>query len=401
MVHITDLVPAGVVTGDNLTTLLEHARDNAYAIPAVNCTSSSSANAVLEAAAKCNSPVMIQVSNGGGAFLAGKSVKCADSAAVGSIALAYHVRAVAKYYGVPVVLHSDHCAKKLLPWFDAMLAADKEYFEKFGEPLFSSHMLDLSEESDEENIAICVEYHKKMAPMKIWLEMEIGITGGEEDGVNNEDIDPEKLYTTPEQVYSVYEALSKIGPMFSIAAAFGNVHGVYKPGNVTLSPEKLLAHQEYTKAKINSPLSRPIFLVMHGGSGSTDEEIETAVKNGVIKMNIDTDTQWSYWDGMRKFEKEKRAYLQAQIGNPDGAEKPNKKYYDPRVWIRKAEESMCARVALSMEKLGSKGTYPKSSEPGKNQVGEKVSAPAPAVLVTVGAIIGAVASSLLMVAAKK
>jgi fructose-bisphosphate aldolase class II len=364
---LNEVVPPGVVTGDNLLKLLEHARDNAYAIPAVNCTSSSSANACLEAAAKNNSPVMIQVSNGGGAFLVGKSVKDPNAAAAGSVALAYHVRAVAKYYGIPVVLHSDHCAKKLLPWFDGMLKANEEYFEKFGEPLFSSHMLDLSEEPDEENIAICVEYFKRMTPMKIWLEMEIGITGGEEDGVNNEDVDPSKLYTTPEQVYSVYEALSKVGPMFSVAAAFGNVHGVYKPGNVTLSPEKLLNHQEYTKEKINSPLSRPLFLVMHGGSGSTDEEINAAVKNGVIKMNIDTDTQWAYWDGLRIFENEKRAYLQAQIGNPDGAENPNKKFYDPRVWIRKAEESMVARVGLSMEKLGSKGTYPKSSEPGAQQ----------------------------------
>jgi len=367
MVEIKDIVPPGVVTGDNLLKLLEHARDNGYAIPAVNCTSSSTANACLEAAAKNNSPIMIQVSNGGGAFLVGKSVKDPNAAAAGSVALAYHVRAVAKYYGVPVVLHSDHCAKKLLPWFDGMLKADKEYYDKFGEPLFSSHMLDLSEEPDEENIAICVEYFKKMEPMKIWLEMEIGITGGEEDGVNNEDVDPEKLYTTPEQVYSVYEALSKIGPMFSIAAAFGNVHGVYKPGNVTLSPEKLLTHQVYTKEKISSPLERPIFLVMHGGSGSTDEEINTAVKNGVIKMNIDTDTQWAYWDGLRAFESESHDYLQGQIGNPKGADKPNKKFYDPRVWIRKAEESMCARVGVSMEKLGSKGTYPKSDEPGSSQ----------------------------------
>ena len=310
---------------------------------------------------------MIQVSNGGGQFLAGKSVKDPNAAAAGSVALAYHVRAMAKYYGVPVVLHSDHCAKKLLPWFDGMLEADKEYFEKCGEPLFSSHMLDLSEEPDEENIAICVKYFKEMTPMKIWLEMEIGITGGEEDGVNNEDVDPEKLYTTPEQVYSVYQALSEIGPMFSIAAAFGNVHGVYKPGNVKLSPEKLLTHQEYTKEKISSDLDRPIFLVMHGGSGSTDEEIKEAVVNGVIKMNIDTDTQWSYWDGLRAFEAGKHDYLQGQIGNPDGEEKPNKKFYDPRVWIRKAEESMIARVGVSMEKLGSKGTYEKSTEPGSQQ----------------------------------
>lgn len=398
---ITDIVPPGVVTGDDLHRLLEHARDNGYAIPAVNCTSSSSANACLEAAAKNNSPVMIQVSNGGGAFMVGKSIKASDAAAAGSIALAYHVRAVAKYYGVPVVLHSDHCAKKLLPWFDGMLAADREYFDKFGEPLFSSHMLDLSEEPDEENIAICVEYFKKMAPMKIWLEMEIGITGGEEDGVNNEDIDPEKLYTTPEQVYSVYSALSTIGPMFSIAAAFGNVHGVYKPGNVTLSPEKLLTHQEYTKEKIGSPLARPIFLVMHGGSGSTDSEIDTAVKNGVIKMNIDTDTQWSYWDGLRGFESSKRAYLQGQIGNPDGAEKPNKKYYDPRVWIRKAEESMCARVGVSMEKLGSKGTYPRSNEAGTNQVGEKVKTISPQLLIGGGIVMGAAVSMAMNALIKK
>jgi len=368
MTAITDIVPPGVVTGDNLLKLLEHARDNGYAIPAVNCTSSSTANCCLEAAAKNNSPIMIQVSNGGGKFLAGKSVSDPNAAAAGSVALAYHVRAVAKYYGVPVVLHSDHCAKKLLPWFDGMLEADKEYFEKFGEPLFSSHMLDLSEEPDEENIAICEKYFEQMAPMKIWLEMEIGITGGEEDGVNNEDVDPEKLYTTPEQVYAVYEALSKIGPMFSIAAAFGNVHGVYKPGNVKLSPEKLLTHQEYTKEKIGSDLARPIFLVMHGGSGSTDDEIKLAVENGVIKMNIDTDTQWAYWDGLRQFESSKHDYLQGQIGNPDGDDKPNKKYYDPRVWIRKAEESMCARVGLSMEKLGSTGKYTKSTEPGSQQV---------------------------------
>lgn len=398
---ITDIVPPGVVTGDNLLKLLEHARDNGYAIPAVNCTSSSSANACLEAAAKNNSPVMIQVSNGGGAFMVGKTIKSSDAAAAGSVALAYHVRAVAKYYGVPVVLHSDHCAKKLLPWFDGMLDADRDYFDKFGEPLFSSHMLDLSEEPDEENIAICVEYFKKMMPMKIWLEMEIGITGGEEDGVNNEDIDPEKLYTTPEQVYSVYEALSTIGPMFSIAAAFGNVHGVYKPGNVSLSPEKLLTHQEYTKEKIDSPLARPIFLVMHGGSGSTDQEIGTAVKNGVIKMNIDTDTQWSYWDGLRAFESSNRAYLQGQIGNPDGPEKPNKKYYDPRVWIRKAEESMCARIGVSMEKLGSKGTYPRSTEAGTNQVGEKVKGIPSHVLLAGGIVMGVVASMAMNVLIKK
>lgn len=234
---------------------------------------------------------MIQASNGGGAFFAGKGLKDPNASAIGSVALAMHVRSVAKYYGIPVVLHSDHCAKKLLPWFDGMLEADEAFFAKYGEPLFSSHMLDLSEEPDEENIAICAQYFKRMVKMKIWLEMEIGITGGEEDGVNNEDVDPEKLYTTPQQVYAVHEALSKIGSNFSIAAAFGNVHGVYKPGNVKLSPEKLGQHQAYTKKMLNSESDKPLFLVMHGGSGSTDAEIKTAVTNGVVKMNIDTDTQ--------------------------------------------------------------------------------------------------------------
>jgi fructose-bisphosphate aldolase class II len=344
---------------------------------------------------------MIQVSNGGGKFMVGKSVTDPGGAAAGSVALAYHVRAVAKYYGIPVVLHSDHCAKKLLPWFDGMLAANKEYYEKFGEPLFSSHMLDLSEEPDDENIAICVKYFKEMAPMKIWLEMEIGITGGEEDGVNNEDIDPEKLYTTPEQVYSVYEELSKIGPMFSIAAAFGNVHGVYKPGNVSLSPEKLLDHQLYTKEKIGSDLERPIFLVMHGGSGSTDEEIKLAVANGVIKMNIDTDTQWSYWDGLRAFEAAKHDYLQGQIGNPEGDDKPNKKCYDPRVWIRKAEESMIARVGVSMEKLGSVGQYPRNTESSGSQLGTEKKTLSPAALVAVGVVAGVVGSFAINLVSKR
>lgn len=374
---------------------MDHALANGYAIPAVNCTSSSTANAVLEAAKKNNSPVMIQVSNGGGKFLVGKSVSDANAATAGSVALAMHVRSVAKYYGVPVVLHSDHCAKKLLPWFDGMLAANEEFYAKHGEPLFSSHMLDLSEEPDEENIAICVEYFKRMAPMKIWLEMEIGITGGEEDGVNNEDVDPEKLYTTPEQVYSVYTALSKIGPMFSIAAAFGNVHGVYKPGNVKLSPEKLGNHQAYAKKMIGSESDKPLYLVMHGGSGSTDEEIKLAVSNGVVKMNIDTDTQWSYWDGLRKFESEKHDYLQAQIGNPSGADKPNKKFYDPRVWIRKAEESMVARVGVSMDKLGSVGTYPASSEEGSPQFGVTKKTISPVLLVSAGMILGSGATMLM------
>lgn len=365
MTDLASLVPPGVVTGDNLLTLMKYCKDNGFALPAFNCTSSSTCNAVLEAARKNNSPVMIQASNGGGAFYTGKGNKDPNAAAAGSVAMALHVRSVAAYYGVPVVLHTDHCAKKLLPWFDKMLEANEAYFEQYGEPLFSSHMLDLSEEPDEENIAICAKYLERMSKMKMWLEMEIGITGGEEDGVNNEDVDPDRLYTSPQQVWNVYEALSKISPMFSVAAAFGNVHGVYKPGNVSLQPERLGKHQTFAKEKLGGDEDKPIYLVMHGGSGSTDEEIALAVSHGTIKMNVDTDTQWAYWEGLRNFEKEKHDYLQAQIGNPTGPDAPNKKFYDPRVWIRKAEESMIERCGVSMDKLGSKGKYEaKIPEPG-------------------------------------
>jgi fructose-bisphosphate aldolase class II len=328
--------------------------------------------------------------------MAGKGMSDPNGCVVGSVALAMHTRCVAKYYGVPVVLHSDHCAKKLLPWFDGMLAADEEFFAKYGEPLYGSHMLDLSEEPDDENIAICVEYFKRMVPMKIWLEMEIGITGGEEDGVDNEHVDPEKLYTTPEQVYQVYDNLSKIGDMFSIAAAFGNVHGVYKPGNVKLSPEKLGNHQAYAKKMLGVATSKPIFLVMHGGSGSTDDEIKTAVSNGVIKMNIDTDTQWAYWEGLRAFEAEKHDYLQGQIGNPTGADKPNKKFYDPRVWIRKAEEAMVKRVGVSCEKLLCKGQYePDPASQGSAQIGTPKNGPSPVIIGVAGALIGSFAAIML------
>jgi len=343
----------GVLTGDKLLQLFEYAKQEGFAIPAVNCVSSSAVNSVLEAAAKTQNPVIIQVSQGGGHFFCGKGVK--DDAATraasvaGSVAMAHHVRAVAGMYKVPIVIHSDHCAKKLLPWFDGMLAADEEYFKKNGEPLFSSHMLDLSEETDPENIEICEKYLKKMAPMKLWLEMEIGITGGVEDGVDNSGVTKDKLYTSPEQVYAVYEKLSPVCPYFSIAAAFGNVHGVYKPGNVKLSPELLVGHQEHAAAK--SGKAKPLFLVFHGGSGSTPDEIKIAVGAGVIKMNIDTDTQWAYWDGLRKFEAANRGYLQGQIGNPDGDDKPNKSKYDPRVWLRKAEETMTTRTEQAFADL--------------------------------------------------
>jgi len=356
---LMDIVPPGVVTGDNLMKLMEYCRDNAIALPAFNCTSSSTINAALQAARDVQSPVIIQFSNGGGAFFAGKGIKGEKQrgAVLGSIAGAQHVRLMAKHYGIPVIIHSDHCAKKLLDWFDGMLDADEAYFKEHGEPLFSSHMLDLSEEFDEENIATCVKYFKRMAPMKLWLEMEIGITGGEEDGVDNSDVKAESLYTKPEQVWHVHEALSAVAPCFSIAAAFGNVHGVYKAGNVVLSPHLLAGHQEYIQKQLGSSNSKPTFLVMHGGSGSTHDEILEAVKNGVIKMNIDTDTQWAYWDGLKNFYKKNEGYLQGQVGNPEGADKPNKKFYDPRVWIRASEETMIARAKESFKALNSAGSY--------------------------------------------
>jgi len=347
------VVPAGVLTGKNVLKLFEYCKKNGHAIPAFNCTSTSTINAVLQAARDVNSPVIIQFSNGGAHFLAGKGIKNTDqkAAVLGSIAGAQHVRLMAKHYGVPVILHTDHCAKKLLPWFDGLIDADEEYYKANGEPLFSSHMLDLSEEYDEENISTCVKYFKRMAAIDLWLEMEIGITGGEEDGVDNTGVNTEALYTKSEQVYNVYKALSAISPMFSIAAAFGNVHGVYKPGNVVLSPHLLKEHQQYVKDKDTLDQDKPLFLVMHGGSGSSTEEIAIAVKNGVVKMNIDTDTQWAYWDGLREFYNQYEEYLQGQIGNPEGADKPNKKYYDPRVWIRNAEESMIKRAEESFRSL--------------------------------------------------
>jgi fructose-bisphosphate aldolase class II len=273
---------------------------------------------------------------------------------LGAVAGAQFTRAVAPAYGIPVILHSDHCAKKLLPWFDGMLAADKEHFEKTGEPLFSSHMLDLSEEPDDENLAICAEYFKKMVPLNLILEMEIGITGGIEDGVDNSGVSKDKLYTTPETVFSVHEALAPVGKMFTIAAAFGNVHGVYKPGNVKLRPELLGEYQAYAAEKVGKAGTKPLMLVFHGGSGSLPEEIDAAVDAGVVKMNVDTDTQWAYWEGVMKFYKKYEGYLQGQIGNPDGEDKPNKDKYDPRKWVREAEVTMCDRVILQCEMLRNK-----------------------------------------------
>ncbi|KAG5645280.1 Fructose-bisphosphate aldolase 1 [Asterophora parasitica] len=351
---VLDIVPAGVLTGDETRKLFEYAKQNKFAIPAINVTSSSTANAALEAARDAKSPIIVQVSQGGAAYFAGKGLANDKQQAsiAGAVAAALHVRTVAKAYGVPVVLHSDHCAKKLLPWFDGMLEADEAYFKEHQRALFSSHMLDLSEESKEENIAICVKYFHRLAAVGLFLEMEIGITGGEEDGVDNTGVDNASLYTQPEDVYEVHEALSKISPNFSIAAAFGNVHGVYKPGNVKLHPELLEQHQKYASEKVAGQIEKPLFLVFHGGSGSTKDEIKTAVNNGVVKMNVDTDTQFAYLAGIRNFIESKKDYLQTQVGNPEGADKPNKKYYDPRVWVREGEKTLSARIKEADADLG-------------------------------------------------
>ncbi|KAG2221409.1 hypothetical protein INT45_012660 [Circinella minor] len=350
---LLDIVPAGVVTGDNLRKVFEYAREQKFAIPAINCTSTSTINAALEAARDIKSPIIIQFSNGGAAFIAGKGLsnKNQEASIIGAVAGAQYVRTVAKAYGIPVIIHSDHCAKKLLPWFDGMLAADEEYFKANGEPLFSSHMLDLSEDPKEENIEICLKYLKRMAPMGCLLEMEIGITGGEEDGVNNEDVDNASLYTQPEDIWEIYKAFSEITDLFSIAAAFGNVHGVYAPGNVKLHPELLEKHQAYVTEQLKSSNPKPVFFVFHGGSGSSEQEIATAVNNGVVKMNVDTDTQWAYWIGLRNYYEAKKDYLQTQVGNPEGAGKPNKKFYDPRVWVRESEKTMIERVQQACKDL--------------------------------------------------
>lgn len=342
----------GVIFGDDVRHLFDYAKEHKFAIPAINVTSSSTVVAALEAARDNKSPIILQTSNGGAAYFAGKGVsnEGQNASIKGAVAAAEYIRSIAPAYGIPVILHSDHCAKKLLPWFDGMLEADEAYFKKHGEPLFSSHMLDLSEQSDDENIATCVKYMKRMAPMGQWLEMEIGITGGEEDGVNNENVDKESLYTKPATVYAVHEALAKISPNFSIAAAFGNVHGVYKPGNVVLSPQILGDHQKYAAEKEGKPAgSKPLYLVFHGGSGSSDKEFQTGIDNGVVKVNLDTDCQYAYLTGIRDYVLKNKDYLMTPVGNPEGADKPNKKFFDPRVWVREGEKTMSARITTALE----------------------------------------------------
>ena len=349
---ISDVVKPGVVTGDDVQKVFQIARENNFALPAVNCVDTNTINAVIETAAKVGSAVIVQFSNGGAQFIAGKGLKLdgQEAAVLGAVSGAKHVHLMAEKYGVPVILHTDHCAKKLLPWVDGLLDAGEAHFAKTGKPLFSSHMIDLSEETLKDNIDICCQYLARMSAMKMTLELELGCTGGEEDGVDNSHMDSSALYTQPEDVAYAYERLSEISPRFTIAASFGNVHGVYKPGNVKLTPKILDNSQKYVSEKFNLP-AKSLNFVFHGGSGSTQEEIAEAVSYGVVKMNIDTDTQWANWAGVLDYYKANEAYLQGQLGNPEGVDAPNKKYYDPRVWLRKGQESLVARLELAFKEL--------------------------------------------------
>jgi len=351
------IFPAGVATGQLVTDIFQYAKENKFALPAVNVIGSSNVNATMETAAKLNAPVIIQFSNGGAAFNAGKGLNNdgQKSAILGAIAGAKHIHTLAEAYGATVILHTDHCAKKLLPWIDGLMDANEEFFKQTGKSLYSSHMLDLSEESLEENLEISAQYFERMAKLQMTLEVEIGVTGGEEDGVDNSDVDNSKLYTQPEDVAYTYEKLKAISDNFTIAAAFGNVHGVYKPGNVVLTPKILDNSQKYVQEKFGTA-AKPINFVFHGGSGSTLEEIREAIDYGVIKMNIDTDLQFAYTEGVRDYMVNNIDYLRAQIGNPEGEEKPNKKFYDPRVWVRKGEDTFSTRLVKAFEDLNNVNT---------------------------------------------
>lgn len=350
-------IKPGVATGKEVQAIFSYAKEKGFALPAVNVVGSNSVNAVMETAAKVNSPVIIQFSNGGAQFNAGKGLSNADekAAILGAVAGAKHIHLLAEAYGVPVILHTDHAAKKLLPWIDGLLDASEKHFLETGKSLYSSHMIDLSEEPIEENIEICKKYLARMSKIGMTLEIELGITGGEEDGVDNSDVDVSKLYTQPEEVAYAYEELMKVSDQFTIAAAFGNVHGVYKPGNVVLTPKILKNSQEYIQKKFNTE-ANPINFVFHGGSGSTVEEIRESIGYGVIKMNLDTDMQFAFTEGVREYILEKQGYIKTQIGNPEGEELPNKKYYDPRKWLREGEKTFIARLTKSFEDLNNINT---------------------------------------------
>ncbi len=356
--RIFDKVKPGVVSGDDLQEIFRIAKANGFAIPAVNVVGTDSVNAVMQGAKEVNSPVIIQFSNGGSHFYAGKflSNDGERAAITGAISGAKHIHLVAEQYGVPVIIHTDHAAKKLLPWIDGLLEAGEKHFASTGKPLFSSHMLDLSVESLDENIRICKQYLERMDKIGMTLEIELGVTGGEEDGVDNSGIESSRLYTQPKDVALAYSELSKISKRFTIAASFGNVHGVYKPGNVKLQPIILKNSQDYIQKNLNTA-EKPVNFVFHGGSGSTREEIREAISYGVVKMNIDTDTQWATWEGVMNYYKKNEGYLQGQIGNPEGEDKPNKKYYDPRKWIAEGQKSMMDRLKVAFEDLNCINRY--------------------------------------------
>jgi fructose-bisphosphate aldolase class II len=345
-------IKAGVASGQEVQAIFQHAKSKQYAMPAVNVVGSNTINTVLETAREVNAPVIIQFSNGGAQFNAGKGLSNDGqrAAIAGSIAGAHHIHALAQAYGTPVILHTDHCAKNLLPWIDGLISASEEHFARTGRTLFSSHMIDLSEEPLEENIEICKGYLERMSKIGMTLEIELGITGGEEDGVDNSDVDSSKLYTQPEEVAYAYEQLMQVSDQFTVAAAFGNVHGVYKPGNVKLTPKILKNSQTYIQEKFGTG-PNPIDFVFHGGSGSTLEEIREAIGYGVIKMNIDTDLQFAFTEGIRDYMVGQHDYLKTQIGNPDGSDLPNKKYYDPRKWLREGELTFKARLKKAFEDL--------------------------------------------------
>lgn len=342
----------GIVYGSALDELYQYAKESKFALPAVNVVGTNSVNAVLETAKSVGSPVIIQFSNGGGQFFAGKSLKLPNdrAAVLGAVSGAQHIQLMAEHYGVPVVIHTDHAAKKLLPWIDGMLEMSEVFYKLNKKPIFSSHMLDLSEETLEENIETSCRYFKRMKTLEIGIEIELGVTGGEEDGVDNTHVDNARLYTQPEHVAFAYTHLKEIGQQFTIAASFGNVHGVYKPGNVQLTPKILKNSQDYIQNQYKTA-AKPVNFVFHGGSGSTQAEIRETIEYGAIKMNLDTDLQWAFWEGIKNYYQEKQAYLQGQLGNPEGSDSPNKKHYDPRVWLRKGEENFVKRLKASFEDL--------------------------------------------------
>jgi fructose-bisphosphate aldolase, class II len=344
---------AGVLFGDEVTEVFAYAHEKEFALPAVNVIGTNSVNAALEAAREVNSPVIIQFSQGGAAFFAGKGLDNSSQTASikGAVSAAQHIHIMAKSYNVPVILTTDHCAKKIISWIDGLLDEGEKFFEKNRYPLYSGHMLDLSEEPLEENLALCEKYFTRLAAIEMMLEMELGITGGEEDGVDNTGVESSRLYTQPSEVAQAWQTLTPISSRFMIAASFGNVHGVYKPGNVRLEPKILKNSQDHVSSLTDSDSKKPLNFVFHGGSGSSREEIREAISYGVVKMNIDTDLQWSFWDGIRNFYTSKEGYLQSQIGNPEGSDKPNKKYYDPRVWLREGEKSFIKRLHSAFEDL--------------------------------------------------